>query len=310
MAALAAWMLREFNLQDAIERLHRGQLWAIALVQPLVVLAYFILGWRFAHLAAPPAVRLLAATRAMALSAGLNYLLPARTSEFVKALYLRRGGAHGTGALMAAVVVERLMDLCIVATLTTLVVAARMAASAWVAIGAALGAACCLWLSPHIARAVLQVSARWSWARPRTLLGDFVDRIHALSRVHFDARIWAMGVAAWAVSWGAVHIAMTVTLGPNVSWSESGLVFVASTLGFGIPVLPGGVGTVEVAAVTAQRLLGIELESAVVVAAVMRLQQIIVPLFWSILILVREGDVWRRIRQSDEILLAEEPKAR
>ena len=309
VAALAAWMLRELDVQDAVGRLHRGHLYAIALVQPLVVLAYFILGWRFAHLAAPPTVRLMTATRAIVLSAGLNYLLPGRTSEFVKALYLRRSGEQGTGALMAAVVIERLMDLCIVATLTTMVVAARMASSAWVAIGAALGAACCLWLSPYVARVVLQASARWSWARPRTLLGDFADRIHALSRVHLDARIWGMGMAAWAVSWGAVHIAMTVTLGTDVSWSESGLVFVASTLGFGIPLLPGGVGTVEVAAVAAQRLLGIELESAVLVAAVMRLQQIIVPLFWSALILLREGDVWRHIRQPGEFPLAEEPKA-
>lgn len=309
VVAFATWMLREFDLQAALGRLNRGHLGAIALVQPLMVLVYFILGWRFARLAAPPAVRLMMATRAMVLSAGLNYLLPARTSEFVKALYLRRGGEHGTGALMAAVVIERLMDLCIVATLTTLVVAARMASSAWVAIGAALGAVCCLWLSPHIARVVLQASAHWSWARPRALLGDFAQRIHALSRVHFDSRIWAMGVAAWAVSWGAVHIAMAVTLHTEVTWSESGLVFVASTLGFGIPLLPGGVGTVEIAAVTAQRLLGIELESAVLVAAVMRVQQIIVPLLWSVLILLREGDVWRSVRRPGEISLTEERKA-
>ena len=306
VVAFATWMLREFDMQAALGRLHRGHLTAIALVQPLMVLVYFILGWRFARLAAPPAVRLITATRAMALSAGLNYLLPGRTSEFVKALYLRRGSEHGTGVLMAAVVVERLMDLCIVATLTTLVVAARMASSAWVAISAALGAAFCLWLSPHVARAVLQASAHWSWVRPRALLGDFAERIHALSRVHLDARIWAMGVAAWAVSWGAVHIAMAVTLSTDVSWSESGLVFVASTLGFGIPLLPGGVGTVEVAAVAAQRLLGIELESAVLVAAIMRVQQLIVPLVWSGLILLREGDVWRRVRHPGAPPLVEE----
>ncbi len=101
---------------------------------------------------------------------------------------------------------------------------------------------------------------------------------------------------------------MSVTLDSDVSWSASGLVFVASTLGFGIPVLPGGVGTVEVAAVAAQRLLGIELESAVVVAAVMRLQQLIVPLLWSALILLREGDVWRRIRQPGALPLGEQSK--
>lgn len=308
VAAIAVWMLRELDVQDAIGRLHRGQLYAVALVQPLVVVVYFILGWRFSHLAAPPTVPIMAATRAMALSAGLNYLLPARTSELVKALYLRRAGDRGSGALMAAIVVERLMDLCIVATLTTLVVAARMASSAWAALGAALGAACCLWLSPHIARITLRASAGWSWTRLRALLGDFAERIHVLSRVHFDARIWAMGVTAWALSWMAVHVAMTATLRTDVSWSASGLVFVASTLGFGIPLLPGGVGTVEVAAVAAQRLLGIELEPAVVVAAVMRLQQVIVPLLWSMLILLQEGDLWRRIRGAEENPVAEVSK--
>ena len=310
VATLAAWMLREFDVHDAVGRLHRGHLYAIALVQPLVVLAYFILGWRFARLAAPPVVRLTAATRAIVLSAGLNYVLPARTSEFVKALYLRRVSEQGMGALMAAVVVERLMDLCIVATLTTLMVAERMASSAWVAIGAALGAACCLWLSPYVARTVLRATAGWSWARPRAVLGDFAERISELSRMHLDARIWSLGLAAWGGSWGGVHIAMSVTLNTEVSWSESGLVFVASTLGFGVPLLPGGVGTVEVAAVAAQRLLGIELESAVLVAVTMRLQQIIVPLFWSVLILLREDGVWRRIRQPGEYSLAKDSKAR
>lgn len=297
VAALAAWMLREFDLQTAFERLHLSHLVAIALVQPVMVLVYFILGWRFAHLATPPAVGLMPATRAMVLSAGLNYLLPARTSEFIKPLYLRRSGEHGAGMLLAAVVIERLMDLCIVATFTTLVVAARMASSAWVAIVAALTAALALRLSPYLARAVLALLERCSWSRPKALLEDFADRIHALARVHFDAGIWLAGVAAWALSWGAVQIAMCTVISAPVSWSDSGLVFVASTLGFAIPLLPGGVGTVEVAAVAAQRLLGIELESAVLVAVVMRIQQIIVPLLWSAVILLREGDLWQRIHQ-------------
>ncbi len=310
VGALAAWMLREFDVETALARLHRGHLLAIAVSQPLMVLVYFVLGWRFAQLAAPPAVALRMATRAMALSAGLNYLLPARTSEFVKALYLRRDGAHRGGALMAAVVIERLMDLCIVATLTTLVVAARMAASSWIAIAAAAGAALCLWLSPHFARLAMSMVERGPWARLKALLNDFAQRIETLARVHFDPRIWAAGAIAWALSWATVHVAMWVTLGNEVSWSASGLVFVASTLGFGVPLLPGGVGTVEVAAVAAQRTLGIELESAVLVAAVMRLQQVIVPLLWSALILLREGDLWRRIQQPVELGLDEGPAAR
>ena len=309
VAALAAWTLREFDMQTALGRLHRGHLGAIALVQPMMVLVYFILGWRFAHLAAPPAVRLMSATRAMALSAGLNYLLPARTSEFVKALYLRRSGVHGAGTLMAAVVVERLMDLCIVATFTTLVVAARMASSAWIAITAAVGAALALCLSPYVARSVQRLFERWSWARPRALLADFAERIQALTRVHLDVRIWAAGIAAWSVSWGAVHIAMGITLSAQVSWSDSGLVFVASTLGFGVPLLPGGVGTVEIAAVAAQRLLGIELESAVVVAAVMRLQQMIVPLLWSAVMLLREDDLWRRMQPPRDTMVGDQTSA-
>lgn len=297
VGALAAWMLRDFDVETALGHVHRAQLLAIAAVQPLMVLVYVVLGWRFAELAAPPAVRLWVATRAMALSAGLNYLLPARTSEFVKALYLRRDGAHRGGALMAAVVIERLMDLCIVATLTTLVVAARMAASSWVAIAAAAGAALCLWLSPAVARLTLRLLEGARFARATAVLGDFAERIALLSRAHFDVRIWAAGALAWAISWGTVHVAMCATLSAPVSWSASGLVFVASTLGFGVPLLPGGVGTVEVAAVAAQRALGIELEAAVLVAAVMRLQQLIVPLLWSALILLREGDLWRRIKQ-------------
>lgn len=131
VGALAAWMLREFDVETALARLHRGHLLAIAVSQPLMVLVYLVLGWRFAQLAARhQAVALRMATRAMALSAGLK--LPAAGAHLgirqslVSAPRRRpsRRRLDGGGG-------DRTPrnQLWFVATLTTLVVAARMAAS-------------------------------------------------------------------------------------------------------------------------------------------------------------------------------------
>jgi len=258
-------------------------------VQPIILCCYFVLSVRHVLLIGAPRIGLGVAIRAIVLSQGLNLVLPARLSELLKATYLRDHANVPLSSGVSAVVLERSVDVLIVAALGALGVILYFDRGNFTSI-AVLGlvlavAILVLVRSPGLVLRVVQ-------ALPSERLAGFLERTY----LHFSAAagtraFWyalLLGGVAWGLSY--INILVFVELAGSVPIGFSGalLVFILTTLGGAIPALPGGLGTYEGAAVAALRSLGYSFDEALMLSLVMHATQLILPFVMAVLIMFTE----------------------
>ncbi|NJD36159.1 MAG: flippase-like domain-containing protein [Betaproteobacteria bacterium] len=266
-----------------------GLMWAALAVQPLIVIGILIYAFRHALLIGGARVPISVAFKAVTLAQGLNLILPARSSEILKATYLRDHADVPLSAAMSAIVLERTVDILIVAALGTLglsvfldVVDYRIVLVLTVMGGLVLVCA----LFP--ARPVQALTRLLPWGR----FSNFVERVF----VHFSATVrspvfyqaFALGILGWGIAFGNIYLFMRV--GGNIPVEASGilLIFVLTTIGSGIPALPGGLGTYEAGAVVALKAVGYSFGEALPLAIVLHATQLVLPLLLALVILTKD----------------------
>jgi|YNPNPStandDraft_1061719.scaffolds.fasta_scaffold01427_2 uncharacterized protein (TIRG00374 family) len=245
--------------------------------------------------------------RATAIGFTVNYLLPARVGELVRAYVL---GAHegvSASAAFATVVVERLLDvlsiLLVFAGVMLLVripegdialVRTLKATAAAMAGIAALGVVS-LWVVRHRTRSL------------RSVVGSTVGRISpkagdALSRL---IESFSMGVAPvrrirdvleiglytallWIVTAaGVILIAEGFRLG--LPWEAAWLILVALAFGVSVPSAPGFIGTFHYSAMVCLLLYGVPRPEALSYAILLHATNILPVLFLGLALLWGEG---------------------
>lgn len=258
-------------------------------VQPLILLCYLVLTERHVLLIGAPRIGLGVAFRAIVLSQGLNLVLPARLSELLKATYLRDHAGVPLSSGVSAVVLERSVDVLIVAALGVLGVILFFDRGDFASI-AALG------LVFAVAIIVLVRSPglvlRLVHAVPSARLAGFLERTYQ----HFSATaatraFWyalLLGAMAWGFSYINILVFLELAGSIPIGFSGALLVFVLTTLGGAIPALPGGLGTYEAAAVIALRSLGYSFDEALVLSLAMHAAQLILPFVMAALIMLTE----------------------
>lgn len=285
VAALGVFVWRVLDGVPLRETLTADRLWAVAMTQPILLAAILCSGRRLSLLASVPWG---VGVRAMVLGAGLNLALPGRLGEVVKASYLAQLGRAPLASALAAVLLERLMDLVIVGVLGVLAILVVLGTTgtmgpvvAVVAIAALLSVR---WLAP-LARAVMM---RLPWVRVRDFAIQLLDRLIVLQAQPRAWRLWLLGAGTWCASWGSVHVLLQLATTHPLGPADTAFVFVASTFGLAVPLLPGGLGTYESAATAALRLRGVPLDEAVAMAILLRLQQFVLFVTWAGFIALRE----------------------
>jgi uncharacterized membrane protein YbhN (UPF0104 family) len=300
VSALVLFVWRVLDGVPLAETFTAERLRAVALTQPILLVAILCSGRRLAILASAPWG---GGVRAMVLGAGLNLALPGRLGEVVKASYLSQVGGTPLAGTLAAVLMERLMDLVIVGVLGVLAVLVVLGTTgtggpvvAVVAIAALLSVR---WLAP-LGRAVVQ---RLPWPGVRAFATQLLERLIALQSQPRAWRLWLLGAATWCASWASIHALLHLACSRPLTPGDTAFVFVASTFGLAVPLLPGGLGTYESAATAALRLRGVPLEEAVTLAILLRLQQFVLFVGWSAVLAIRErrllGELVRGARGGD-----------
>lgn len=272
-----------------LSQLDRGLFIAAIAVQPLLCAGLFLLAVRHVLLLGGPRVNIFLGFKSMALSLGLNLVIPGRLSELLKATYLRnRAGVPLTRGL-AAIALERTVDLLIVAALGGLALVIffdRGNFAAIPAIGMIL--ALLLFLIVRFPEMVI----RFIHVLPSARLGCFLEKTY----IHFSSTIktrnfWQallLGVLAWGFSYITIFLFLKLAGSIPVGFSGALMVFVMTTLGGAIPALPGGLGTYEAAAVVALRSLGYGFDEALALALAIHTSQLVLPFILAILIMLTE----------------------
>lgn len=265
------------------------QLVALLVVQPVILIGLVLQGVRHAMLIDRPGLSYLATTKAVALSQGLNLLLPARLSEVLKATYLRDRANVPMSAGLSAVLLERTVDLIIVGFLgfVCLFFFATMVSHALifvlvVMIAGILGLA--LWGR----RGILALARVLPWPR----ISGFVE----LAYLHFSGSLKSprfflslgLGLLIWGLSFLNIFLLIEFAGGIQVGVYGALLVFVWTTVGGAVPALPGGLGTYEAAAVFALMSLGYPFADALALAVTIHGAQLVLPLILALMVMLTE----------------------
>ncbi|MDP3231121.1 MAG: lysylphosphatidylglycerol synthase transmembrane domain-containing protein [Acidovorax sp.] len=265
------------------------QLVAILVVQPIILIGLALQGVRHALLIDRPGLSYLAATKAVALSQGLNLLLPARLSEVLKATYLRDRAGVPMSAGLSAVLLERTVDLIIVGFLggVCLFFFAAMVSKTLIFVAFVFVAgvvALALWGQ----RKVLGLARALPWPK----IGEFLERgyLHfssSLRRPKFLVSL-GLGVFIWGLSFFNIFLLIEFAGSIPIGLYGALLVFVCTTMGGAIPALPGGLGTYEAAAVFALMSLGYPFSDALILAVTIHVAQLVLPLILALMVMLTE----------------------
>lgn len=264
---------------DVFTRLSSGFdirfIWAGLAVQPLIAIGLTVISIRHMALIGEPKVPFKAAARAMVLALGLNLLLPGRLSELIKGTYLRDHAGVPLSVGMSAIVLERTADLLILGVFGLVCVATFLpnldyrVLTLFVSLGAAV-VLFALWGRAPMSALVRVVP----WPR----MASFIRRSYAHFAVTVRTRQFALalalGAVAWIVSYANIFVFISLAGSLPVGFSGALVLFVFTTIGAAIPLLPGGLGTYEASAVLALRSLGYSFDEALALAIALHVAQI------------------------------------
>lgn len=297
LVAILFWrsgMLREFD-----PTMVRASLPALGVAMGLVAASLLAVSFRLKVLVAGVGgVTVRQAWTANALTLGVNLLVPGRLSELLKPWYLRYAAGVPFSVGLSAVVLERAFDVLFLAALAMTGVLAFGAPRpvVWVVLGAA--AVLGLLTMPVLLRMLRAGVDRLMPSGVKLRVAPLLDGLEGVADRRYDAAVWFAGAAGWLLSlaavWVLLHVALSGALGPRHALA----VFVATTAGLAVSVLPGGVGTFEGAAVLTLRSFGVPPAESLALAVLLRLQQAVVPLVALAAALLSDPSLFVSIRRA------------
>lgn len=288
LAALLGILAFTLDLSRLPEFLTLSLLLAVIAAQPILVFGCAIFAIRLRYLV-PQKLRFSEAFSAFVLPIGLNVALPARLSELFKPAFLNRSVGVPLPEAMAALVLERALDLAALGLLALVILP-----------GAYLTKGNVAWLSLAVMLAVaLPFLSRWSVLHVFPLLPErikplrtFAEALGTLGGFRRYGHLLALTAVGWASSLLSVHVVLVLAGRSNVDIWQSSTVFLLTILGGLVAVLPAGVGTFQAAAMVGLVSFGFSAEESLVLAIALQVAALAFPFGYLVtLLLVGSNDI-------------------
>lgn len=273
---------------------------AIFLAQPAALAALVLMSLRTRVLAGSH-VSLHGAINANALALVAAYLAPFRASDAAKPVYLRAAEGVAMPLGLAVLFFERLTDIACIAAMVGILI---LAGGDWAGYGTAFLTLFAI-AGLGIALMALAVVGQdkivaWTARLPWRPLRDFVaDSILALRQIGEPRKIWPALIFAcltWAASY-FIYLAYFWGAGiDGLDFTATLAVFLITTLGLLIAILPAGLGTFEGAMVIGLAAIGIDTAQALLLAIGLRLTTLLLPALVITDLLLRGRLEWRDLR--------------
>jgi uncharacterized membrane protein YbhN (UPF0104 family) len=261
---------------------------AILVALPINALSVVCVAYRHGALVRDPRVPVGIAFKSVMLSTFLNIVVPGRAAEAVKATYLREKCQVPMRDGITAVFIERVLDVMM--------------------LGLMAGAATFLWLTPQdlwlpvaiVAVALLVLVSRV----PDVIFGQLgrINHPRLKKLVDFVSRGWTQvaekrsrpdillaTAGAWLLSVLGIGFLLFAAIGDQATIEVALTLFVATTAGLAVPIVPGGFGTFEAAGIFAAHSLGFDYETAAWITALMRANQMAFPTIGGMFVMSQEG---------------------
>lgn len=259
----------------AIQQLDTKLLTAMLIIQPVAFLSLVPMACRFSLLTNDHRSSFGMSFKAIVLANGLNSVLPFRSAELFKAMYLKEHGGVAISSGMSAVFLERLSDLFVV--MLMVMVGMGMA----IVGNARLYVVMLFVVVIAVAVTVLNKNILWNLAAhiPVSFAKKFIIRIidHLTEGVTPAKMLKAFwyGGQAWFLSYLSFYLFMICAGSINIGVTGVLALFLATTIGYAVPTLPGGAGTYEAAAIFVLKKYGYGFDEALVLALALHLGQLL-----------------------------------
>lgn len=297
-AVLLYFALRGVSWPALWGALRRGNPGYLALSFVTLSAAYVAMGLRWGVLVSGER-RLTPTTAFWTTMIGLfgNGFLPARAGDVIRIVVTSRVAAASAGAVLAAVIAERLSDVLALATLGMLASLTLRTLPSWLRDATRLAAfiaivgMVALVLASYAERATLSLLARAPLpeavrSRAMGLLRKFLVGTRVLQRPRnavcvaaLTAMVWSLNIATTLEMARALHLALT--------WQQAMLFQIALGLASAAPSTPGYVGIFQFVAVTVLVPFGLTRDDAVALVIVLQAVTYIAVTLWGML------GVWR-----------------
>jgi hypothetical protein len=243
----------------------------------------------------------------------LNNFLPFRLGEVARAYLVSRSSGLAPSTALSSVLVERLVDMCMVLGMLLLFVPvvvglnwAREAAAAAVGITAVV-LLVLHWVAGHpewvlgVTRGVLKLAHLDSY------LSDFIHGLAPLRNGRIFLRAAVFSALAWLTA-GLSNTFLVFAILPGTGWqagiSMGFFALIIGALGVAVPSAPGYVGVFEAAVVAALGVFKVEASTALSYAVLLHFVNFAVPSLLGAAALVREGESLGQVAQAAQALLA------
>jgi uncharacterized protein (TIRG00374 family) len=247
------------------QALARANYWLLGPAFVIVVVTLFLRAWRWQWLLRSVGqVPFSHAFRAACLGIGANMVLPARAGEFLRVYALGRTTGHSKTAILATLVIERILDgfTILLLLVGVMLLGARgeqlhylgMAGGAFYL--AALGGLLVFFYRQAWIVAIARRLLPESWAGPATrLLDAFADGLHVLRNGRQLLIVSGQSLLTWvAISVSFYPVMLAFEYGAPVPLFAPFLLTPLLALGLTVPGAPGGIGIMQYMAVLALQL--------------------------------------------------------
>lgn len=305
VAVILAALLRNISIPGVIGHLRIEMLIGMLAMQPILAAGLGINAFRFVLLVDTPRIPVWTACKALLLSLGLNAILPARFSEILKATYIRDHSGVALSQGLAAVFLERVVDVFYLGILATVATSLLLTNAFGLAVSLIAPVVILLIVIVTLKQRLLALAQRMPWVRLRNFSVRFIRHITSCLKNRAFYGALAVGAFVWIASCTSVVLFLSWVGSIPIGIGGAIIVFIASTIGGAIPALPGGVGTYEAAVALTLKGFGYDIEEAIALGIALHAGQLLLS-FTAALIIVTVDRTGVRALLRD--VLAEHPK--
>ncbi len=236
------------------------------------------------------------AFNAIVLSIGLNYIMPGRVSELIKATYIREKSNIGFSIGMGAVFLERFADLIILAFIAIVCITFFTMDLQNNSLFIILVLICSIVVVIFCEKYILFIIDK---IIRNQKLKNFLNTTYLHIKKQILTKKFIIGLLYTFVIWfcSALTIFIFLNIAGEIKLDavEILMILLGGSIGLAIPALPGGLGTFEAIIVAILMKYGYEFNSALALAIGLRLNNMLFVVPYSLWIAFRNGTGLRKL---------------
>lgn len=218
------------------------------------------------------------------ITALFNTILPARLGEMSRVFYLKIQTGLAIKKSFIYLVIERFFDFLILLGMLLIVTFIESNASIWQngAIISFLSLVVFLFIIKSKSKIFYKIFYNLKYKK----LKKSLFKLHYLlsSRLNFNSMLYIifLTIIIYLVNLGSLWLFLNYEMNFNLTFTQLFIVFTIISIGFVIPLNPGGVGTYHAAMVLALSFYNIPKEEALIAAIIMHLIQVLPSSIWGL----------------------------